>query len=253
MIHLPFLLPLLAAGVVRAMWREHQQGKVFVNSPLGLPDPTTGTAQATLPTHQADKAFDDVGELHHYQKVAWYSLAFAASGSWFYPPATLLSIPLLGYNAYHFTKLIRHTDAAGRKSPMTVFESIALAGSLVTGQATTASVMFLLIFGSRKLLLQAGNIADIGLSRTMDPRFAKMWILRDGAEIEASLREIQEGDVVVIRNGDTVLVEGKVLEGEGVVRQYSLLKKPKSINKQTGDKVFPFTQLKSGCLYIQRV
>ena len=71
MIHLPFLLPLLAAGVVRAMWREHQQGKVFVNSPLGLPDPTTGTAQATLPTHQADKAFDDVGELHHYQKVAW--------------------------------------------------------------------------------------------------------------------------------------------------------------------------------------
>ena len=160
---------------------------------------------------------------------------------------------MLGYNAYHFTKLIRHTDAAGRKSPMTVFESIALAGSLVTGQATTASVMFLLIFGSRKLLLQAGNIADIGLSRTMDPRFAKMWILRDGAEIEASLREIQEGDVVVIRNGDTVLVEGKVLEGEGVVRQYSLLKKPKSINKQTGDKVFPFTQLKSGCLYIQRV
>ena len=253
MIHLPFLLPLLVAGFVSAVWREHQQHKVLLHSPVGLPDPAIGTVQPTLPTPETGKEFDDVGELHHYQKVSWYSLAFSASGAWFYPPATLLSIPLLGYNAYHFTKLIRHTDAAGRKSPMTVFESIALAGSLATGQATTAAVMFLLVFGSRKLLLQAGNIADIGLSRAIDPRFAKMWILRDGAEIETSLRDIQEGDVVVIRSGDTVLVEGRVLEGDGVVRQYSLLKKPKSIRKHGGDKVFPFTQLESGCLHVRRL
>lgn len=252
MIHLPFLIPLLAAGFVSAVWREHQQGRALT-LPLGLPDPVGGVPQAKLPTPQPAKEFDDVGELHHYQKVSWYSLAFAASGSWFYPPATLLSIPLLGYNVYHFTRLIRHTDVAGRKSPMTVFESIALAGSLATGQATTASVMFLLVFGSRKLLLQAGNIADIGLSRTIDPRFARMWILRDGAEIEASLRDIQEGDVVVIRAGDTVLVEGQVLEGDGVVRQYSLLKKTKSISKHGGDKVFPFTQLESGCLHVRRL
>jgi Cation transport ATPase len=252
MIHLPFLIPLLAAGFVGAVWREHQRGKAL-GLPLSLPDPEVGTPQIKTSQSRADNEFDDIGELHHYQKVSWYGLAFAASGAWFYPPATLLSIPLLGYNAYHFTKLIRHTDAAGRKSPMTVFESIALAGSLATGQTTTAAVMFLLVFGSRKLLLQAGNIADIGLSRSIDPRFARMWILRDGAEIEASLREIQEGDVVVIRGGDTVLIEGQVLEGDGIVRQYSLLKKPKSINKHCGDKVFPFTQLESGCLHVRRL
>jgi cation transport ATPase len=252
MIHLPLLLPLLVAGFAGALWRERQQARITA-LPLGLPQPESSKPQPGLSIKPAGKVFDDIGELHHYQQVSWYSLAFAASGSWFYAPATLVSVPLLGYNAYHFTKLLRHTDAAGRKSPMTVFESIALAGSLATGQAATASVMFLLVFGSRKLLLQAGNIAEIGLTRAVDPRFAKVWILRDGVEIEASLREVQEGEVMVIRGGETVLVEGEILDGEGVVRQYSLLKKHKSISKRAGDKVFPFTQLESGCLCVKRL
>lgn len=249
---IPLFLPLLVAGFAGAVWREHQQTRIAA-LPLGLPQPAPAKPQPDLSMNPVDKTFDDVGELHHYQRVSWYSLAFAASGTWFYPPATLLSLPLLGYNTYHFTKLLRYTDVAGRKSPMTVFESIALAGSLATGQAATASVMFLLAFGSRKLLLQAGNIAEIGFSRAVDPRFAKVWILRDGVEVESSLKEVQEGDVMVIRGGETVLVEGKILDGEGVVRQYSLLKKHKSISKQVGDKVFPFTQLESGCLCVKRL
>lgn len=252
MIHLPLLLPLMVAGFVGAVWREHQQTRIAA-LPLGLPHPASDKAQPDLSLRSVDKTFDDVGELHHYQRVSWYSLAFSASGAWFYPPATLLSLPLLGYNTYHFTKLLRHTDAAGRKSPMTVFEGIALAGSLATGQTTTASVMFLLVFGSRKLLLQAGNIAEIGFSRAINPQFAKVWILRDGVEIESSLKEVQEGDIMVIRGGETVLVEGKILDGEGVVRQYSLLKKHKSISKQAGDKIFPFTHLESGCLCVKRL
>lgn len=249
---IPLFIPLLVAGAVGAVWREYRQTRIAA-LPLGLPHPAPTKPQPDLSIKQADKTFDDIGELHHYQRVSWYSLAFSASGAWFYPPATLLCLPLLGYNTYHFAKLLRHTDVAGRKSPMTVFESIALAGSLATGQAATASVMLLLAFGSRKLLLQAGNIAEIGFSRVVDPRFAKVWIVRDDVEIEAPLKEVQEGDVMVIRGGETVLVEGKVLDGEGVVRQYSLLKKHKSISKQAGDKVFPFTQLESGYLCVKRL
>lgn len=250
MIHL--LVPLMAAGLVGAVWREHKQKRRRA-VPLELPNPALQHPKLDGPKQQTEKEFDDIGELHHYQKVSWYSLAFAASGSWFYPPVTLISLPLLGYNAYHFTRLIKNTDKVGRKSPLTVFESIALGASLATGQTTTASVIFLLVFGSRKLLLQAGNIAAIGFSRAADPRLAKVWILRDGSEVEASLREVREGDVLVIRGGEIVLVEGQVLEGEGLVRQYSLMKKPKMITKQSGDKVFPFTQLESGCLYIKRL
>jgi cation transport ATPase len=249
MIHL--LLPLIAVGAISAVWRDYRQART-VALPLALSAPSTDKQTDYLPKSQTEEAFDDVGELYHYQRVSWYSLALAASGSWFYPPIALVSVPLLGYNAYHFTKIIKHTDAAGQKSPMTIFESIALTATLATGQVLSASLVFLFAFGSRKLLLQAGNIADVGFSRAIDPRFAKVWLLRGGAEIEATLSEVKEGDVIVVRGGEVLLMAGKVVEGEGVVRQYSLQKKAKSITKQIGDSVFPFTQMESGCLHVQR-
>lgn len=250
-LHDPFAVAINCSGCGGAVWRDYRQTRT-TELHLVLSALPADKQTEQLPQPQVEKAFDDVGELYHYQRVSWYSLAFAASGSWFYPPAVLVSIPLLGYNAYHFTKILKHTDAAGRKSPMTIFESIALTATLATGQTLSASLVFLLAFGSRKLLLQAGNIADVGFSRAIDPRFAKVWLLRGEAEIEATLSEVKEGDVMVVRGGEVLLTEGKVVDGEGIVRQYSLQKKPKSVAKQIGDKVFPFTQLESGCLYVQR-
>ena len=249
MIPLPLLLPLLASGVVGAVLRQTTQHKKQATLPQLTPQVSPSSAVPDIPP--VEPSFDDLGELHHYQKVSWYSLAFAASGT-FYPPVSLISIPLLGYNAYHFGRVLRHTDAAGRKSPTTVFEGITLTATIATGQFTTAAVLFLLSFGSRKLLLQAGNIAAVGFPPNRNSRSIKVWILRDGVEIETPLREVQTDDVIVLRGGDTVVVEGKVLEGHGLVRQYSLLKKQKAVPKQLGDYVFPFTQLESGCLHVQR-
>jgi Cu2+-exporting ATPase len=86
----------------------------------------------------------------------------------------------------------------------------------------------------------------------MDSNFAKVWTLHEGAEIEIPLNELEAQDIVVLHGGDLVLIEGTVVNGQGIVRQYSLQKKLKSVPKQSGDRVFPFTQLESGCLYIQR-
>ncbi|WMP19454.1 P-type ATPase [Thiothrix lacustris] len=208
--------------------------------------------QVELASHGGEKVFDDVGELQHYQRVSWYALALSTSGAWFYPPATLVSIPLLGYNAYNLVKTIRQSDKAEQTSPLTIFEVIAVTGTLVTGRPATASVLMLLSFGTRKLLLQAGNISNnIGFAKPFNPRFAKVWTLRDGAEIETSVADLQQGDIVVLHAGETVAVEGKILEGIGTIRQYSLCKQMKLVPKQEGDKVFPFTQVESGCLHVQ--
>lgn len=249
MIHLGLLL---VAGVAGALYRDYK------NKRPALPDLTQPPVELS-PKDKADlapcseaKVFDDVGELQHYQRVSWYALAFSTSGAWFYPPATLVSIPLLGYNAYNLVKTIRQSDKAERTSPMTIFEMVAVTGTLVTGRPATASVLMLLSFGTRKLLLQAGNITNnVGLTKPFNPRFAKVWTLRDGAEIETSVGDLQEGDIVVLHAGETVMVEGKIVEGTGVIRQFGLRKQMKLINKNTGDKVFPFTQLESGCLHIE--
>ncbi len=251
MIHIPFFFPLFVSGLVGAIWREHRQVTPLLQS-ISLPAPAADSHKPRLTKAQPEKVFDDMGELYHYQRVSWYALACSASGWWFYPPAILASIPLLSYNTYNFVKILRQTDPTSRKSPITMFEVIGVAGTLLTGRPLMASLMFLFVFGSRNLLLQTRNLANIDFSHVMDSSFAKVWTLHDGAEIEVALNELQEGDIVVIHRGDLVLIEGRVVDGEGIIRQCSLQKKIKLVPKQAGDMVFPFTQLECGCLYIQR-
>lgn len=243
---------LVVGGAVGALWRHYYKNHAM--EPLtGLPAPDA-EKPSRLPSKQAIEVFDDVGELSHYQKVAWYTLALSAAGSWFYPPARMLSLPLLGYNAYHFVRTVRNSDKMDQKSPATLFESIGVAGSLLTGSTVTASLLFVFSFGTRKLLLHAGNITNnIGFSKPFNLRYARVWVLRDGAEIESSVADLQEGDVLVLHAGDTVALEGKVLAGNGSVRQFSLRKQMKVLSKQEGDKVYPFTLLESGSLHVSPV
>lgn len=254
MIQVGLVLPLLIGGVAGALVREykkrHSQQQLALATPI---EPKPENDEIVSTTTQGQD-FDDVGELHHYQRVSWYALAFAASGSWFYPPASVLSAPLLGYNAYHFTRILRNSTPEERKSALTIFESIGIAGSLIIGRPVAASLLMLFSFGSRKLLLQAGNITNnIGFTKPIHPRQTAVWVMRDGAEIEVLVADLLPEDILVLHSGDTIAVEGEVLSGQAYVRQYSLRKKMKLVVKQPGDRVFPFTRIESGELQVKKV
>ncbi len=256
MIPAVLLFPLIASGVIGAAWRGYkkQQNHHQRHPGPGLPAPESDEKirPEVPPPQTSSTEFDDVEELHHYQRVSWYSLAFAASGSWFFAPALWVSFPLIGYNTYHLVKTIRHSDNANQKSPMTIFEVLGVTGSLIAGRPVIASLLFLLSFGSRKLLLQAGNISNnIGPSGALNSKFTKVWILRDSVEIETTIANLQKDDVVVLHAGDTTMLEGDIISGTGVMQQFSLHKKMKLVPKQAGGKVFPFTRLESGCLHIR--
>ncbi len=250
MLHIPFFLPLFVTGLAGAVLREYRQPPPFLQR-ISLPEPVMAQIKAKQIPARRQRVFDDMGELQHYQRVSWYALAFSAAGWWIYPPAVLLSIPLLSYNSYNFAKTLAYTDGASRKSPVTVFEVVAVAGAIATGRPILASLMFLFVFGSRNLLLKTRNLANVDFKKVMDANFVKVWTLHEGVEIETTLNALHAGDIVVIHGGDLALVEGRVLSGQGLIRQYSLQKTIKSVPKQAGDMVFPFTQLESGCLHVE--
>lgn len=255
MIQLGLLLPLAVGGIVVAVWREYKDNKV---QRLAFDVPILANEYQANVKNLPQKilpVYDDVGKLYHYQQTSWYSLALTAAGAWFYVPiVTLMSIPLLSYSIYNFISIIRNSDSAERKRPLTIFEVIGLTASLLTGQFLSAALLFLFSFGSRKLLLQAGNISNnIPLSYSANLNFKRVWVLRQGAELETTVSKLQNDDIVVIHQGDLIPIKGKIIQGDGVVHQFSLRKQMKLVPKTTGDKVFPFTLLKSGSLQIQLI
>lgn len=245
---------LVLSGTVGAMWRHYHNNNRMMKRSADKTVSHHATPQLVgkhATSTNTRVTFDDVNELNHYQKVAWYTVALSAAGSWFYPPARLLSLPLLGYNAYHLLRAIRNARESDQKSPMTVFEGISFTGTLISGNALLAATLLLFSFGARKFLLYAGNITNnVNSSGILNMRDIKVWVLREGSEIELSLSDLQGDDIVVLRAGDMIAFESKILEGYGQIRQFSLSKQMKTFYKEKGDSVYPFTYLDAGKIYV---
>ncbi len=76
-------------------------------------------------------------------------------------------------------------------------------------------------------------------------------VIRDGTEIELPIDEVVPGDVVLVRPGEKVPVDGEVVGGHSVVDESMLTGEPVPIEKSTGDEVTGATVNSTGSLRIR--
>ena len=84
------------------------------------------------------------------------------------------------------------------------------------------------------------------ITRLMDlaPKTAR--VLRDGAEVEVPVEEVRVGDKVAVRPGQSIPVDGVILEGESAVDESALTGESIPVDKGPGDKVAAASLNKSG-------
>ena len=73
-------------------------------------------------------------------------------------------------------------------------------------------------------------------------------LLRDGAEVTVPIDQVQKGDVFVVRPGENIPVDGRVLEGTSAVNESALTGESIPVDKAEGDKVSAATTNQSGFL-----
>lgn len=249
MIQITLFVPLVISGLAGALWREYRrkQKQVIMSSPdfptvALLPheqDSSTGISNKVI-------VVDDAAEISHGQRVSLIALAFSGSGSLVFPPFTLVSIPFLSYSTFYFLNTIIRSTAKRKKSALTIFELASIAGTILTGRYLLLSSLLALSFSSRKWGLQAGNVSTIGMGKAFNPNFRKVWVLRGDAEVEINLSELQADDIAVLHSGDIIRMNGDIVEGEGIVKQFSLTGILQAVPKQTGDPVFSYTEVAAG-------
>lgn len=71
-------------------------------------------------------------------------------------------------------------------------------------------------------------------------------VVRDGSETKVSIEEVAVGDIFVVRPGESIPVDGIVLEGTSAVNEAALTGESIPVDKQTGDKVSAATVNQSG-------
>ena len=125
-----------------------------------------------------------------------------------------------------------------------VFQTV-LGGTEVYFEA--AAVIIALVLLGRMLEARARGRASEAIRKLMglQPRTARV-LREDGAEIEIAAEDVAVGDVLVVRPGERVAVDGAVTEGESAIDESLLTGESMPLEKQRGSAVFAGTMNRSG-------
>ena len=131
------------------------------------------------------------------------------------------------------------------KLSVSVLDATAVTVSLVRGDFSTASsVMFMLGLGE---LLEdwthKKSVSD--LAGAMSLNVDKVW-LKNGEETLVSVSDVKEGDRIIVRTGNMIPLDGKVVEGEAAVNQASMTGEALPVRKVCGSYAYAGTVVEEG-------
>lgn len=115
-----------------------------------------------------------------------------------------------------------------------------------------AAVIVALVFLGQVLELRARERTGSAIRALLDlaPKTARR-ISADGTETDVPLDQVQTGDRLRIRPGDSVPVDGVVLEGRSSVDEAMITGEPVPVEKTQGDRLIGGTVNKNGSLVMQ--
>lgn len=108
-----------------------------------------------------------------------------------------------------------------------------------------AVIIFFILLGKLMEERAKSNTSD-ALKKLIGLQPKTVRVLRDGIEMEIPAKEVSLGDEVVIRSGEKIPVDGKVVSGSSFVDESLMTGEPIPAEKKPGDSVFAGTLNQTG-------
>ncbi len=127
--------------------------------------------------------------------------------------------------------------------------TIAVIGAFYLGEYPEAAIVIVLFTLGEYLESVGVRKSKAAIQKLLDDA-PKTAFLKDG-EKELPIEQIQVNDILVIRPGSLIPMDGEVTEGTSSVDEASITGEPIPIDKRKGDKVFAGTLNKQGYMEIR--
>lgn len=115
----------------------------------------------------------------------------------------------------------------------------------------TSAVIITLILAGRYLEHLTKNRASAAIRKLADLRPTFAHRMRDGVESEVPVEQLAVGDIVVVRPGEKIPVDGVVVDGRSFVDESTLTGESMPVEKKTGDDTIGATVNTSGLLVVR--
>ncbi|MGN0093699.1 MAG: heavy metal translocating P-type ATPase [Methanobrevibacter sp.] len=133
-----------------------------------------------------------------------------------------------------------------------LLDGSAVTGSLLKRDFEPASSMMFLLSISDLLEEYTVQKSKSTFKESLSLNIDTVWLVRDdGTEITYPLGDIKKGDKVKIHMGDMIPVDGKIVDGEGMINESSMTGEPLAVHKDIGKTVNAGTVLEEGNIVIE--
>jgi Cd2+/Zn2+-exporting ATPase len=151
---------------------------------------------------------------------------------------------------YDIAKIAYH-EIKSRTLGIKTLVTLAAIGAILIGEYwEAAAVVFLFSLGSYlegRTMRKTRDALQELLEMTPDVALVR----RDGEDVEVPAREVEEGEIVIVRPGDKIPVDGEVDHGESTVNQAPVTGESVPVHKVDGDEVYAGTINQEGALEVR--
>lgn len=162
-------------------------------------------------------------------------------------PMLWVTVPLILYSSISIFSNALDGLVNEHKLRSSLIDSMAIVGTLASGYYFAAAFMSGLHFLGHKILTETQDHSP----KQLEQKPGRIWLWRQGAEVEGSYDLVMAGDIIVISAGEVIPFDGRVEFGEATVDQQMLTGQAQLQEKTISDSVFATTLLIVGKLRIQ--
>lgn len=115
----------------------------------------------------------------------------------------------------------------------------------------TSAVLITLILLGKLFEARAKGRSSEAIKKLMGLQAKTAIVNRNGVEIEVPIEEVVVGDILYIKPGEKIPVDGKIIEGQSAIDESMLTGESVPVDKKIGDEVIGATLNKNGFLKIE--
>ncbi len=137
------------------------------------------------------------------------------------------------------------------KLTVEVLDGTAILATLLLGNFSEAANVMMLLQLSSLMEDHVRSRAHLALKNGLVTRSETIWRVEDGQDVQISIDEVNEGDVLHLGAGSVLPVDGEVVAGEGEIDESSMTGESRLVHKHEGSVVYAGTALEDGDLQVR--
>ena len=128
---------------------------------------------------------------------------------------------------------------------------VATVGAFGTGEYPEASAVMLFYQVGELFQSIAVGRSRKSIAKLMDIRPDSATVIRDGEEIEVSPDEVEVGEIIIVKPGEKIPLDGVIIEGDSTINQAALTGESAPVDKALSDNVISGTLNLTGVIKVR--